>query len=77
MADNNEKTLETKIQSKTVTSTQWISDNRMLCSGGKTKLLILCTKESREKLKAKNKIFKFKFVEKKLFKPVVRNSSMI
>ena len=58
VADNDEETLETKIQTKAVASTQWINDNRMLCSGGKTKLMIVCTKESIEKLKAKETIFR-------------------
>ena len=66
VADKDEETLETKIQSKAATSTQWISDNRMLCSGGKTKLLIVCTKEIREKLKAKNKIFKIEVCGKEI-----------
>ena len=29
-------------------STQWIRDNKMLCSGDKRKLLIVCNRETRE-----------------------------
>ena len=58
VADHDPDILELKIQAKANSSTQWIRDNKMLCSGDKTKLLIVCTKEIREKLKQSNKIFK-------------------
>ena len=39
--------LEEKLGEAAESSTNWISDNRMLCSGEKTKLLIVTTRENR------------------------------
>ena len=47
--DDNLNTLEIKIQAKANASTDWISDNEMVCSGEKTKLLVMGTKEMRAK----------------------------
>ena len=40
--------LESKLQEFATSSTNWIQDNRMICSGEKTKLLVVCTKEMRD-----------------------------
>ena len=37
--------LQSKLQVKANTSTQWINDTRMVCSGEKTKMLILGTSQ--------------------------------
>ena len=47
VADKNVDTLQTKLQNKADAATQWIQDNAMLCSGEKTKLLVVSTKELR------------------------------
>ena len=48
--------LQNKIQEQADCSTQWIRDNKMICSGGKTKLLVVGTRELRwSKLVSKNK----------------------
>lgn len=46
--DHNE--LITKIQKQADESTAWVKDNRMVCSGEKTKLLIIGTAEQKRKL---------------------------
>ena len=57
--DEDPDILESKLQLQANSSTQWIRDNKMLCSGDKTKLLIVCTRETREsKLNSVNKHFK-------------------
>ena len=40
--------LQLKIQNEANASTAWVKDNRMVCSGTKTKLMIIGTKELRQ-----------------------------
>ena len=40
--------LQQKIQTEADLSTQWVQDNKLVCSGSKTKLLIVGTKEMRQ-----------------------------
>ena len=50
--------LEAKLQMQATSSTQWIRDNKMLCSGDKTNLLIVCNRETRDsKINSVNKHF--------------------
>ena len=44
VADEDPDKLQEKLQKHADSSVQWIQDNRMLCSGDKTKLLIVGTK---------------------------------
>ena len=46
--------LITKIQKQTDKLTEWVKDNRMVCSGEKTKLLIIGTLEQKRKLLNEN-----------------------
>ena len=48
VSDKNPDILEGKLQEKANLSTQWISDNKMVCSGDKTKLLVVGTSEMRQ-----------------------------
>ena len=41
--DKNPDILITKIQHEANLSTSWVADNRLVCSGGKTKLLLIAT----------------------------------
>ena len=41
--------LEEKLQMKANNSTNWINDNKMFCSSEKTKLMVISTKEMRDK----------------------------
>ena len=53
--------LEQKIQLEADKSTSWVHDNKLVCSGGKTKLLVVGTKEMRKsKLTSQNKVIKIK-----------------
>ena len=57
VSDADPDNLEHKIQEKANSATQWIQDNRMICSGEKTKLLVVGTKELRRvRLQAHNKV---------------------
>ena len=47
VTDKDPENLERKLQDKTNSATEWIQDNRMICSGEKTKLLVVATKELR------------------------------
>ena len=47
VADKDPEILEMKIQDKANSATQWIQDNKMICSGEKTKLFVVATKELR------------------------------
>ena len=47
VADPDPVALQEKLQSQVESSTNWIQDNKMLCSGEKTKLLIVSTREQR------------------------------
>ena len=48
--------LQDKVQREAIRSSEWVSDNRMVCAGDKTKLLIVGTKQLRQsKLISKNK----------------------
>ena len=54
VSDNDPEALRHKIQHEANLSTAWVSDNKLVCSGSKTKLLIIGTKELRKsKLEAK------------------------
>ena len=58
VVDEDPELLESKLQMQASSSTQWIRDNKMLCSGEKTKLLIVCNRETREnKIDSINKHF--------------------
>ena len=59
MSDSNPDELQRKIQQEANKSTSWVRDNKLVCSGSKTKLLIIGTKELRmSKLVSKNKVLK-------------------
>ena len=47
-SDKNPATLQNKIQHEANLSTQWVHDNKLVCSGSKTKLLVIGTKEMRK-----------------------------
>ena len=47
VSDPNADMLETKIQHEANLSTSWVKENRLVCSGDKTKLLLISTKELR------------------------------
>ena len=49
ISDENINNLEERIQRQATKSTQWIRDNNMVCSGDKTKLLIIATREQRNR----------------------------
>ena len=49
VSDKDPHILEEKLQAKADSATQWIADNRMICSGEKTKLLVVGTRELRSK----------------------------
>jgi hypothetical protein len=54
VSDSNPEVLQDKLQRQADSSTIWIQDNKMRCSGEKTELLIVCTREQRAaKLKDK------------------------
>ena len=54
ISDPNPDILEQKIQNEANRSTSWVHDNKLVCSGKKTKLLIVGTKElSKSRLKDK------------------------
>ena len=55
VSDADPQALEEKLQSQADSATQWIQDNKMLCSGEKTKLLIVGTREQRA-LKLQDKV---------------------
>ena len=42
--------LQAKIQREADRSTEWVTDNRMVCSGSKTKLLVIGTAQRRKSL---------------------------
>jgi hypothetical protein len=48
VSDEDPEELKNKIQREADRSTQWVSDNRMVCSGDKTKLLIIGTAQLRK-----------------------------
>ena len=45
VADDDPEELKNKIQREAIRSTDWVGDNRMVCSGDKTKLLIIGTSQ--------------------------------
>ena len=47
VSDPNPTVLQEKLQRQVERSTGWIQDNRMLCAGKNTKLLIVSTREQR------------------------------
>ena len=56
VCDSNPETLQQKLQIEPDLSTSWVKDNRLVCSGSKTKLLIIGTKELRKsRLESQNK----------------------
>ena len=56
VSDKDPDTLQQKIQKKADDSTEWFRDNGMVCSGDKTKLLVMGTRELRNiKLVSQNK----------------------
>ena len=57
VSDPDPEALEEKLQRQANSSTRWIQDNKMLCSGEKTKLLIVSTREQRA-IKLQEKVFK-------------------
>ena len=56
VTDKNPQNLQQKIQREADLSTSWVSDNKLVCSGAKTKLLIVGTKELRRSKLANTKI---------------------
>ena len=57
VSDTNPENLQAKIQREADLSTAWVKDNRLVCSGSKTKLLVVGTKEMRKsKLTNENKL---------------------
>ena len=59
VSDPDPDILEQKIQQEANRSTAWVHDNKLICSGSKTKLIIAGTKELRKsKLISKNKVIK-------------------
>ena len=48
--DKNVLELKEKIQREANRSTEWVTDNRMVCSGSKTKLLVIGTSQLRKSL---------------------------
>ena len=48
VTDSDPDALEAKIQKEAVRSTDWVTDNKMICDGDKTKLLILGPKNLKE-----------------------------
>ena len=58
-SDADPDTLQLKIQREANLSTSWVHDNKLVCSGSKTKLLVIGTSElRRSKLTSKNKVLK-------------------
>ena len=53
--DSDPEVLEEKIQREANRSTEWVEDNRMVCAGDKTKLLVVGTKKLRQS-KLSNKL---------------------
>ena len=52
--DKDPEILEEKLQCQARRSTEWIRDNNMVCSGAKTKLLIMGTRRQRNRMLAAN-----------------------
>ena len=50
VSDEDPIKLKEKIQREATRATEWVSDNRMVCSGDKTKLLIIGTAQRRKRL---------------------------
>ena len=50
MTDKDPVELKNKIEREAIRSTSWVTDNKMVCSGEKTKLLIIGTRQQRKKL---------------------------
>ena len=50
VSDEDPIKLQEKIQREATLATEWVSDNRMVCSGDKTKLLIIGTAQRRKRL---------------------------
>ena len=48
ISDHNPYSLQDKIQIEADLSTSWVRDNRMVCSGSKTKLIVVGTQELRK-----------------------------
>ena len=63
VSDPHPEALEEKLQAQADSSTSWIQDNKMLCSGDKTKLLIPATREQR-KIKLQGKTLQVKVCNK-------------
>ena len=56
VADNDIETLTEKIQNEANLSTDWVKDNRLVCSGKKTKLLIIGTRELKRSRQGNTKV---------------------
>ena len=64
VSDPNPYILEQKIQLEADKSTSWVHDNKLVCSGGKTKLLVVGIKDMRKnKFTSQNKVIKIKVAE--------------
>ena len=48
VSDSDADSLQARIQREANLSTAWVKDNRLVCSGSKTKLLVVGTKELRK-----------------------------
>ena len=59
VSHSNPDILQLKIQQEADKSTSWVRDNKLVCSGSKTKLLIIGTRELRKsKLISQNKVIR-------------------
>ena len=56
VSESDPENLQVKIQREANLSTAWVKDNRLVCSGSKTKLLIVGTKELRKSKLANRKL---------------------
>ena len=48
VSDKNPENLQAKIQREAELSTAWVKDNKLMCSGSKTKLLVVGTREMKK-----------------------------
>ena len=64
--DKNHENLQIKIQREANKSAAWIKDNKLVCSGEKTKLLVMGTSQMRKKLKDENVKLEIDVCDKKV-----------
>ena len=71
--DSDPTELENKIQREANRATEWVFDNKMVCAGDKTKLLVIGTSQLRKSKLANRPELKLKYVEIESVNPKVRN----